>query len=381
MQQQAVSRIPAEPADADGAANSADATLAPEPIPERRRLRRTLFIAGPALVLVAGLVLYFGGGRYVSTEDAYVKANKVTVSAEVGGRIAAVAVRENQAVARGDELFHLDDRTFRIALQRAEAQLLTVRSDIEGLKAGYRQKEQQLQLAQSNAVYAEREYNRQAQLAQQRLTSQAKLDETQHSLDTARRQIAVIEQERAQLLSQLAGSASIDAEHHPQFAAAKASRDAAALDLERSVVRAPFAGITSRVPEVGQHVSAGAAVMSVIATDTIWVEANMLETDLAHLRVGQAATIRIDTYPQHRWQGQVQSISQATGAEFSVLPPQNASGNWVKIAQRIPVRISVSSGADDPPLRMGMTATVRVDTGEHRLPGPLRQLAGGAAAH
>lgn len=220
-------------------------------------------------------------------------------------------------------------------------------------------------MAENNLSFSNRELARQTQLAKQRLTSQVKLDEAQHNADTARDQMAVIAQELAQTLTQLTGNADLPVKKHPRYLEAAASRDSAELNLQRVVVYAPFAGVTSKVPQVGQYVAAGGAVMSVIATTDSWIEANYMETDLTHVRTGQPVSVVIDTYPNHEWKGTVQSISQATGAEFSVLPPQNATGNWVKVVQRIPVRIALEMRADDPPLRAGMTAAVKIDTGRH----------------
>ena len=332
---------------------------------EKRRIRRRLLAVGPiVLVLFAGM-LYFSGGRYENTDNAYVKANKVTISPEISGPIVSIAVHENQAVKQGDELFRIDDKPFRIALDRANAQLRSVQSDIEGIKASYRQIQEQSRMAQTNVEFAQREFARQSQLAKQHLTPQVKLDEAQHNLDNAKQQAAVIEQQEAQTLAQLAGNANIAATQHPRYLEAKASRDNAALNLQHTVVYAPFAGVTSKVPQVGQYIGAGSAVMSIVATDEMWIEANFMETDLTHVRTGQPVKISIDTYPNHTWQGTVQSIAQATGAEFSVLPPQNATANWVKVVQRIPVRIAIKTESDDPPLRVGMTAFVKIDTGKH----------------
>lgn len=345
-----------------------DTTPAPSaPPPNRQRLRRLLMTGVPLVVALVGLGLYLTSGRYVETEDAYVKADKVSVSAEVNGPIVAVTVADNQHVEPGDELFRLDERPFRIALERAEAELHTVQAELESQKASYRQKQEELDLARNDVAFAEREFARQSGLARQKLNSQAALDQAQHALDTARRRVAVIGQEQAQILAQLNGAADIEAKDHPRYRAALAARDEAQLNLERTRVRAPFAGVASRVPYPGLYVNAGSPVMSVVADRAMWIEANFMETDLTHVRPGQRATIEIDTYPGREWHGSVQSISQATGAEFSVLPPQNASGNWVKIVQRIPVRIAVETAAGDPPLRVGMTSTITIDTGRHHL--------------
>jgi membrane fusion protein (multidrug efflux system) len=345
-----------------------DSSVAPQSSqvpPEKRKLRSILFAVGPVLAIVLGATLYFTSGRYVETENAYVKSNKVTISAEVAGPIVAVAVRENQSVKKGDELFRIDAAPLQIALDRANAQLRTEQAEVEGLKANYRQTQEQLRIAQTNANFMQRELERQAQLAKQHLVSQVKLDEAQHNFDNAKQQIVVMEQQAAQTLAQLAGNANISPTQHPRYLDAQAARDDASLNLQRAVAYAPFAGITTKVPQIGQYMNIGGAVMSVIATDAMWVEANFPETDLTHVRSGQAVTIRLDTYPDREWQGTVQSIAQATGAEFSVLPPQNATANWVKVAQRIPVRIAIKAAANDPPLRMGMTAFVKIDTGAH----------------
>jgi membrane fusion protein (multidrug efflux system) len=324
-----------------------------------------LFILGPLIFVALAAFLYLNSGRYVETDNAYLKANKVTVSPEISGPIIAIAVLENQQVAKGAELFRIDDQPYRIALQRSDAQLRTVQADIEGLKASYRQKQEQLRMAETNVNFAARELTRQTQLAKQKLTSQVKLDEAQHNLDSARDQMAVITQESAQTLTQLTGNAEIPVKKHPRYLEAEASRNNAELNLKHTIVYAPFAGVTSKVPQLGQYVAAGGAVMSVIATTETWVEANFMETDLTNVRAGQPVKILLDTYPHHEWHGSVQSISQATGAEFSVLPPQNATGNWVKVVQRIPVRIALELKQDDPPLRIGMTASVKIDTGSH----------------
>jgi membrane fusion protein (multidrug efflux system) len=319
-------------------------------------------VGGPLLMAIVGGWFWLTSGRFVGTEDAYVKADKVILGAEVAGSIAAIAVRENQHVEAGSELLRIDDRHYRIALAKAEAELAAVTSDIESIKASLKQKNEELTLARTNATFAEREFQRQSQLATRKLNSQAQLDEARHKLDVARQQISVVEQERAQYLSRLSGNPDLPVKQHPDYLQAKATRDAAALDVERTVVRAPFAGIASRVPQVGQYVAAGNPLMSVVADSEMWIEANFMETDLTNVRPGQPTTVRIDSYPGREWTGHVLSISQATGAEFSVLPPQNASGNWVKIVQRIPVRIAIDARKDDPQLRLGMTATVEIDT-------------------
>jgi membrane fusion protein, multidrug efflux system len=368
------SRRPAPPAPVGGATTT---VAGPRPrasgrSPERRRrwLRRVLLLLGPALVLIVGGYFYVTGGRYVDTDDAYVRADMVAISAEVSGPIVEVDVRENQHVDPGQVLFRIDRQPFEIALAQAEARLNKADNDVRALKASYRQKQQELELANRNVAYAEQEFQRQAKLVKRDFASQAKYDEAQHNLDVAHQQVAVTEQELRSLLAGLAGDPNIPVEQHPTYLEAKAERDQAALDLRHASVLAPFAGIASQKPYLGDYVTAGTPVMSVVADQEVWVEANFKETDLTHVRPGQPATVQIDTYPDREWPATVESISQATGAQFSVLPAQNSSGNWVKVVQRIPVRIAIQAGPDDPPLRAGMSVTAEIDTGHHReLPG------------
>lgn len=340
----------------------------------RRRLRRLLLLAGPLVVALVGGYFYVTGGRYVSTENAYVQADKVMIAAEVTGLIAEVAVRENQRVTMGHVLFRIDDRPYRIALAEARARLADVRDEIASLKASYRQRQEELALAQADLVFFEKEFQRQSRLLATSTISRARFDAARHDLDTARQRIRITEQEMAQIRAQLAGDPDIAVESHPRYLSAQAAIERAALDLERTVVRAPFAGVASNTPQVGQQVIGNgplsSAVMSLVADAGVWIEANFKETDLTYVHPGQPVTIHVDTYPDHDWQGTVESLSQATGAEFAVIPPQNATGNWVKVGQRIPVRIAVGTSAGDPALRVGMSTTVEIDTGHRRpLPG------------
>ncbi|MFA6022044.1 MAG: HlyD family secretion protein [Rhodospirillales bacterium] len=330
----------------------------------RRWLRAILLILGPAVVLAGAAYVYVTGQRVVSTDNAYLKSDKVALSAQISGPIVDVAVAENQAVTKGDVLFRLDAKPFQVALEQAKAKLAGVRQNIVVLKTDYRQKQEELRLADENLAYAEVVFRRQSELTRQKVASEAKFDEAKHAVDVARQQISVLRQQEAATLAQLGGNPNIAVEDHPDFRAAQAALDQAALDLEHATVTAPFAGIASKKPEVGQYVQAGTPVMSIVAAKGTWIEANFKETDLTHVKLGQPVAITVDTYPDRRWQGTVESISQATGAEFSVLPAQNATGNWVKVVQRIPVRIAIkSSGEGDDILRAGMSAVVDIDTG------------------
>lgn len=334
--------------------------------PGRSTVRRLLLVCVPAAVVVVAAYFYILGGRYVSTENAYIKADMVQISAQVDGPITRIAVAENEPVQQGALLLQVDPAPYRIALRLAQARLQQARSDIETLKASYRQAQAALKLANLNAAYAQREYQRQLTLARRQVTSQAQRDRYRHDRDVAREQVAARQQDLARIRASLNGDPDIPVAQHPRYREAEAARAAAALDLQRTWIRAPFDGVAAQVPDPGAQVTAGEPVMSLIATHGVWIVANFKETALTHVRPGQPVSIEIDTYPDHQWHGHVQSIAQATGSEFSLLPAQNATGNWVKVVQRIPVRIAIDHQPGDPPLRAGMSVTAEVDTGYHR---------------
>lgn len=357
------------PSPAAPAPKSAAAPAAAPPRGLRRRLRPALLLLGPIVALTVGVYVYYTSGRVVTTDNAYVKADVGIVSAEVAGPISAVKVRENQRVETGDVLFTIDDRAFNVTLARADAQLAAIDDLVESTRASYRQALEQLTLARTNAAYEQRELDRLAALAERKLASEFDVDEQQHERDVANQQIQVTERALDQIRARLGGDLDRPVTEQPAYLAAKSSRDAAALDLEHTVVRAPFPGIASQVPTHGQYVQPGLAVMTVVADRGMWIEANFKETDLTHVATGQPVDIHLDTYPDRRWRGSVESISQATGAEFSVIPSQNATGNWVKVTQRIAVRIAIETTRDDPELRTGMSAVIDIDTG-HERPAP-----------
>jgi membrane fusion protein (multidrug efflux system) len=335
--------------------------------PRKQRLRLGLLILGPLVVLIGGLTLYLSGGRYVSVDNAYVKAGMLNVSTDVSGTVAEVAVRDNQMVQAGQLLYRLDDVPFRIALAGAQAKLATARNEIEAMRATYRQKQADIAQSEADVVFYSKDHDRQAALVG-KYVSQAQYDVSNHNLATARQKLVSLKQEAQSVLAGLGGNPDIAVENHPAYLAAKAQLDQAQRDLEHVRVTAPFAGIVSKVDslQLGAYLPAATAGFSLVATDDLWIEANPKETDLVDLRMGQKVTVTIDSYPDYKWQGSVAGVSPASGAEFAVLPPQNASGNWVKVVQRIPLRIVLDRADNAPPLRAGMSATVEIDTGRSR---------------
>ena len=344
-----------------------------------RTLKRTVFlIVIPLLAICVGLYLYAAGGRYVSTDNAYVKANVIIISPEVSGRVTSVLVVDNQAVEANDVLLQIDSSPLEITLNRARAQMAVIRTELESLRADYGETVVQEQLAKDKVRYLDRRYKRQRKLLKQGLSSEEKHDEAKHDLQVARREVQIIEQRVQRVLAQLAGNERLPVDQHPRYLTAQTTYDQAAVDLKATTIRAPASGIVSNMKlQVGEYAQAGKPVFSLIQNQPIWVEANLKETQLTHIQPGQQATIVVDAYPDKIWESVISSIAPATGAEFSILPPQNASGNWVKVVQRIPINLVITDQAGGPQLRAGMTVSVRIDTRRKReLSGQMRDVVG-----
>ena len=338
----------------------------------KRRLRRvvtvTLFsLVGPVAIGAGTLYVYATGGRNVSTENAYVKADKIAISADISGRVVRVNAAANQTVRSGDVLFRLDEEPFRIAKHRAEAKLEAARQTIAALKAEYRQKIAEHKLGKGDIGYYQRGVDRQRKLHGKGFASQSKLDDAEHNLRAARDRLATIAQNIARVRARLGGRVDITTDDHPTVQEAVAVLDEASLNLKRTAVVAPSRGIITNFGlEVGEYIEEGKPIFSLVGTDNVWISANYKETELTNVRVGQPAELRVDTYPDRVIQAVVASISPATGAEFALLPPQNASGNWVKVVQRHPVRLEIVDTREMPRLRAGMSVIVDIDTGHKR---------------
>jgi membrane fusion protein (multidrug efflux system) len=337
--------------------------------PKKKRWATMLMLSVPLLVALVGAWLWLSSGRYVSTDNAYVQQDKIAISAEVTGPIVEVAVRENQRVRKGDLLFRIDPRPYRIALAQAEAQIASARVQVGKLEAETAGTGANIQGATANLGYAERAFARQSELLGRGFTTRARFDEAQHGVQEAKERLANARAE-AQIKRAALGDGGSAAQ--PAVAAAMAARDKALLDLQRTEVRAPADGYVSQTErlQVGNAAIPGLPLVSLVRGGEVWVEANYKETDLDRMAPGQPAEVHLDAYPSMPIKGHVASIGRGTGSEFSVLPAQNASGNWVKVTQRVPVRIAID-GDPGRPLIAGLSAQVSVDTRE-RPPAPPR---------
>ncbi len=357
-------------------ANADSAEAGRSQLGKDRRLRMAGIVAlaalGPLIAILAGLYLYLGGGRYVSTDNAYVKSDKIAVSSDISGRVAKVFVQANQTVTPGQLLFRIDAEPFQISVDRTAAQVLAAKQEGEALKSLYRQKLASLEQARVDVAYYARRFDRQDRLKRKAIASQSTLDTAEQNLKNARGQIHVLEQDLAQVLAKLGGRLDTPVSQLPGVLTAVAAHRQAELDLKRTEVRSSVDGVVTNFDlQIGEYVEAGKVMFSIVGVRDLWVQANFRETDLTHMRVGQTAKIHIDAFPQDEREAIVASIDPATGAEFALLPPQNATGNWVKVVQRLPVRLKLKNAIRDPPLRAGMSVVVEVDTKHQRTLGGL----------
>jgi membrane fusion protein (multidrug efflux system) len=336
---------------------------------QRRRRRVVLFALGPLVLALYGGYHYVTGGRYIETENAYVKFDILPVSANVEGRVVDVAVEQNRRVGKGEILFKIDDRPFRIRVADATAELQVVRSRIRALVATYRQTTVELLEARERTTFLQREYERQKKLRARGVATASRFEKAEFDLLQARQRERTLKEKVNVALEELGGYPNRAPEKHALYLRAKAKLDQALLDLRDTVVRASFEGVISNLRlQVGHHVKRGDKLFSLISTERVWVEANLKETQLTNVRPGQAAEVVADALPSVVWRTRVESIARATGAEFAILPPQNASGNWVKVVRRLTVRLTFEKPAARRLLRSGMTVRARIDTGRERWP-------------
>jgi membrane fusion protein (multidrug efflux system) len=305
----------------------------------------------------------------MSTDDAYVEAEKVGVSTDVAGIVKDVDVKDNEHVAAGQILYSLDPRQFQIALEDAKANLAQTALTIEAMKQDYKRMLSDVAAQQAQVVLDQTNFNRQAILLRSNTVSQAIYDQAQATLETDKSKLESLHQQAQVQLARLSGNADIAVAQHPEYLQAKAHVDEAQRQLDHTVVKAPFAGTVTNVPSIapGKYLAASTTAFYLVDGDHVWVDATPKETELTYVRPGQPVTVTVDTYPNAQWHGTVESISPAAAQEFSLLPAQNTSGNWVKVVQRVPMRVRVDSGDKSlPPLRAGMSVEVDVDTGHAR---------------
>ena len=345
-----------------------------------RALAHVLLLLGVPLVAAALALYYYAeGGRHLETENAYIKAHIIAVNAEVAGQVAEVLVRDNQPVTQGQLLFRIDAAPFQMAVARANAQLATARTDVTTLRAEHRVALAEALEADERIGFLSLQLERQRRLREKGMVREDAYDEARHSLAAARAHLAALHERTKRVLAALGGDPNLPAERHPRVLEAQVARDTAALDLARTKVHAPAAGTVSNMRlQAGEYLARGVAAFSLIQAGELWIEANFKETQLTSLRVGQAARVVADAYPGVEWPARVGTIAPATGAEFALLPPQNATGNWVKVVQRVPVLLALEPDArevkDRPALRAGMTVRVSIDIGRSRGLPDLRSL-------
>ncbi|MDB5561736.1 MAG: Membrane fusion component of tripartite multidrug resistance system [Hyphomicrobiales bacterium] len=357
-----VEQQPAVPSPAV-APQQAAAPVAPPQKPKRKGRRLALLISVPVILAAAGAYFWLTGGRFVDTDNAYVQQPKVALSADIAGRIIDVKVHENQVVKAGDVLFDIDPAPYKIALDKANAALASARVNVDQLRVGYTTAQAKLSAAKSTQDIRQRVLGRNDSLAGKGFATAAAVDDVRISAQDADTAVALAQQEVAGAVAALGGNPTIVTDDHPAVQTAQAAVASAKRDLANTSIVAPADGIISQVASlnVGQFVAPGSTIASLVETGDTWVVANFKETQLTTLKDGQPADVTVDAYPGVKLAGHVDSIGAATGSEFSLIPAQNATGNWVKVGQRIPVRIKVD-GTSAQPLRTGMSAAVSVDT-------------------
>ncbi|MBD8066328.1 HlyD family secretion protein [Devosia sp. PTR5] len=349
---------------------SASPQSAAEAAPRKGRGRRTLLmVAVPLVLAVVGGWFYLNGGRYEETDNAYVQQAKVALSADVAGRIIDVRISENQAVTKGDVLFTIDPQAYQIALEQAKAALLSARVNVEQLKVTYATAEATKEAAEATLELQQATFDRQKSLVDQGVSSTSTLDQPKLALQQAQNGVTTARQQVASATAALAGDPEIPTDQHPAVLAAIAQVEQAKRNLGKTTVASPADGIISQVSSlnVGQFVAAGTTIASLVETDESWVEANFKETQLGAIQIGMPVEVTVDAYADQPLEGHVASIGAATGSEFSLIPAQNATGNWVKVVQRVPVRVEFDEAEMAEVLRSGMSALVSVDTGHSTL--------------
>jgi membrane fusion protein (multidrug efflux system) len=351
------------------------ATMAPRVTdsPARQRISRSLvrpilMLGGIAVVIVGAGFYWLTGGRVVSIDDAYVRAAKEVLSTDVSGIVASVPVHEGQRVKQGDVLLRLDRKPFEIALAGATANLNGMVSTLNAMKLDYKRMLRDVEVKQAQVESDQASYDRYAGLVKSGGVTRAEYDNSRFLLMADKQSVAALKMTAAVQLARLGGDPEVDVTTMSDYLQAQARVDELKRQLDHTVIYAPFSGIVTQVETVqpGMYLAASTAAFGLVSSDNVWIEANPKETELTHVKSGDPVDVTIDTYPGRTWKAEVQSIAPNSGSEFSVLPAQNTSGNWVKVVQRIPVRIKIEHKDGDPDLRAGMSVVADIDTGHHR---------------
>ncbi|WP_159978278.1 MULTISPECIES: HlyD family secretion protein [unclassified Novosphingobium] len=353
------------PKDGEGAEHAGETLTVSAP--RKRSLRTPLMIVGPVVVLAIAGWFYLNGGRYESTDNASLQTGMVAISPSIAGTVVSIEVRENQRVRKGDVLFRIRGSSFEANVAQAEAELADARTDVGSLRADYRETLSQVSAARARYDYATGEAARQKSLVAEGISSRAQSDQAATEARTAGDAIAAAQAKADSLRASLAGTVDGDVDAQPKVRKAASELAQARIGLSDTVVRAPQDGVVTRVNQlqVGNYVTPGRPVFMMTGLK-FWVQANFKEDQLRYMRAGQAARISVDAFPDHDLKGHVDSFSPGTGSSFSVLPAENATGNWVKVVQRVPVQVSIDEVPAGLPLSAGLSTNVEVDTGHQR---------------
>lgn len=343
-----------------------------------KRTQRLALIAVPVLVVLGAVIFWLQGGRHMSTENAFVKADIAQIASEIPGRIAELNIRDHSAVSAGEVLVRLDPATYRLALAKAEAEVDSARSAVEQVKASLREVRAEAREAENKLEYLRTQARRQRELSGRGVASAAQLERANSDEQEGEDRLAVLHQRITRMEAALGGKPDRPTDEFAAVREKLALRDRAALDLSYTEIKAPKSGtVVNFRLQLGEQVRPQTPLFALVTDRRPWLEANFKETELTHVKVGQKAKVILDMHPDVTWDAVVESISPATGAEFAVLPAQNASGNWVKVVQRLPVRLRLIEQPGEPQLRAGMTAYVSIDTRRTR---QLSNLFGGGPA-
>ena len=336
--------------------------------PQRRLLRFALLLVIPFIAAGVGVEIYLRGGRYIATDNAYVNAQKVLVTPEISGTISAITVTEGQHLKQGDTLFTIDRKPYEMALAQAQTTLARAANDYNGLKEKWSGLDPQIALAKDTVDLRQTDLDRRAALLASKVVAASDVDAIRANVQTAKSALEVLQQSQRDIASQLGGSSATPLDSYPPYAQAKVAVDQAQWSLDQTVLKAPIDGVATQVTNIqlGRFLAAGTTVFAIVSGTDIWLDANPKETDITYLIQGQSADVTVDTFAGRTFTGHVVSISPGTGALFSIIPPQNAAGNWVKVVQRVPLRIEFDSGQDLSKLRAGMSASVSIDTHRSR---------------